>query len=289
MNGGDEEPTPRDDLSGLAGDIESLEQIFAGWEDTPRAAVTAYRQAIEALHGEALRRLIVALKGDPAALAALKSAVADEVVYAVLRRHGILRPSIGERVEAALASVRPMLAAHGGDVELVRVDPPAIEVRFTGACDGCPASTMTFHEGVKVAVEAACPEITEIRRARSSGGAAGSTPHLVSPFSLNRHGGWQQAGALAEIPEGGMRALAVGGQRLLLTRRGGVVSCFENACAHLGLTLDEGTVHDGVITCPHHGFQYDLATGECLTASTVALQAHAVRLVGDRVEVRLGG
>ena len=85
-----------------------------------------------------------------------------------------------------------------------------------------------------------------------------------------------------------MRAVLVGGERLLLARRGGAVTCFENACAHLGLELDGGPVADGVLTCPHHGFAYDLATGECLTAPTVQLRAHAVRLVGERVEVRLG-
>ena len=38
--------------------------------------------------------------------------------------------SLTERVERALEGVRPMLASHGGDVELVKVEPPAIDVRF---------------------------------------------------------------------------------------------------------------------------------------------------------------
>ena len=49
------------DLDRLLHDIESLETIFAGWEDTPRGAVKTYARAIEALHGEALRRLVRAL------------------------------------------------------------------------------------------------------------------------------------------------------------------------------------------------------------------------------------
>ncbi len=74
---------------------------------------------------------------------------------------------------------------------------------------------------------------------------------------------------------------------MILARRAGVVTCFQNACAHLGLTLDDGDLTEGIITCPHHGFRYDLATGECLTAPTVQLRPHAVRLVGSRIEVRL--
>ena len=98
--------------------------------------------------------------------AALREAATDEVVYAVLRHHGILKPSIAERVEAALESVRPVLAGHGGDVELVRVDPPAASIRFIGACESCPASALTIDAAVKTAVRAACPEITEIVQVR---------------------------------------------------------------------------------------------------------------------------
>lgn len=278
----------RNDIAHLVGDIERLELIFDGWDDTPRSAALAYGRAIEDLNAEALRRLVAALKRDPAALAAMKSAVTDEVVYAVLRRHNIVKPSLTERVEAALAGVRPMLASHGGDVELVSVAPPSIEVRFTGSCDGCPASQLTFHAGVKKAVQDACPEITEILQVKGmSSGSQGETVRYVSPFALPNEGNWYWASKLTDIPEGGVKAIVLEGEKILLSRRGSAVTCFQNACAHLGLALDEGEVVDGIITCPYHGFQYDLASGECLTAPSVQLQPHAVRVVGTRVDVRL--
>jgi Fe-S cluster biogenesis protein NfuA/nitrite reductase/ring-hydroxylating ferredoxin subunit len=279
----------RNGIARLAGDIEKLEMIFDAWEATPRSAAKAYGSAIEALNGEALRRLVAALKRDPAALAAMKTAVQDEVVYAVLRRHGIVRPSMTERVEAALESIRPMLASHGGDVELVSVNPPAIEVRFTGSCDGCPASQLTFHAGVKKAVEDACPEITEILQVKGTGAtsADGESVRFVSPFALGSGGTWHLAAKLHDIPEGGIKADHLDGEKILLSRRGSIVTCFQNACAHLGLALDDGDVTDGIITCPYHGFRYDLASGECLTAPAVQLQPHAVRVIGSRVEVRL--
>lgn len=279
----------RNGVAHLVGDIERLEMIFDGWDDTPRGAAKAYGLAIEALNGEALRRLITALKGDPAALAAMKSAVKDEVVYAVLRRHGLIKPSLTERVEAALEGIRPMLASHGGDVELVSVTPPAIEVRFTGSCDGCPASQLTFHAGVKKAVEEACPEITEILQVKGTGAtsANGESVRFVSPFALGSGGQWHSAARLQDIPEGGIKAQTLDGEKILLSRRGSIVTCFQNACAHLGLALDDGEVEDGIITCPYHQFQYDLASGECLTAPAVQLQPHAVRVIGNRVEVRL--
>ena len=264
-----------------------MELIFATWDETPKNAVNAYRTAIEALHGEALLRLVRALKEDPAALAAMKRAVGDEIVYAVLRRHGILKPSLAERVEVALAGIRPMLASHGGDVELIKLAPPAIEVRFLGACDGCPASQLTFHAGVKKAVEDACPEITEVRQVKGSGVVNENAVHFVSPFANQATSDWLDAGTLDDIPEGSVLSLSIGGEKVLLSRRGTMVTCFQNACAHLGFPIHDGDVEGGIITCPHHGFQYDLGSGECLTAPEVALQAHAVRVTGDKVQVRL--
>jgi nitrite reductase/ring-hydroxylating ferredoxin subunit/Fe-S cluster biogenesis protein NfuA len=279
----------RNDIAHLVGDVERLEMIFEGWDETARGAARAYGLAIEALNGEALRRLVSQLKRDPAALAAMKSAVTDEVVYAVMRRHGLIKPSLTERVEAALEGIRPMLASHGGDVELVAVAPPAIEVRFTGSCDGCPASALTFHAGVKKAVEEACPEITEILQVKgmASSPSNGETVRFVSPFALGAGGQWHYAAKLADVPEGGIKALLLDGEKILLSRRGSIVTCFQNACAHLGLALDDGEVEDGIVTCPYHGFRYDLSSGECLTAPAVQLQPHAVRVVGSRIEVRL--
>lgn len=287
MNAVDLVPTQRDTLVGYTGDIERPEALFTSWDEAQRSAAEAYRRAIEDLQGEAFRRLIRALKDDPAALQAMKTAAADEIVYAVLRHHNILKPSLRERVQAALDGVRPMLASHGGDVELVSVRPPSIEVRFTGACDGCPASALSFHAGVKKAVEEACPEITDILQVKESGAGANDSVRFVSPFALGAVDGWHLVCRLDEIPQGGMLRQVVGGENVILSRQGAVVSCFQNACAHLGLEIDGGAVEDSIVTCPWHGFRYDLASGECLIAPEVQLQPHMVRLIGNRVEVRL--
>jgi Fe-S cluster biogenesis protein NfuA/nitrite reductase/ring-hydroxylating ferredoxin subunit len=286
MNAIDIVPAQQVDLAGLLRDIERLEMIFAGWDSVPRNAAEAYRRAIEALHGEALQRLVRALKTDPAALAAMKAALADEIVYAVLRRHGIIKAGLGERIETALAGIRPVLASHGGDVELVKIAPPAIDVRFLGACDGCAASTLTFHAGVRKAVMDACPEITDVIQVKGTGGGTAEAARFVSPFA---DGNWLAAGTLQDIPDGGIRTFDAGGVDVILHRRGATMTCFEDSCSHLSLGISAGKITEGVITCPHHGFRYDLATGDCLTAPVVRLRAHSVRVVGDAVEVRLAG
>jgi Fe-S cluster biogenesis protein NfuA/nitrite reductase/ring-hydroxylating ferredoxin subunit len=277
-------PTVRHDLAGLVRDVESLEAIFATWDADRRGAVAAYRRAIEALHGEALARMIRALKAHPAALVAMKEAAGDEVIYAVLRRHGLIRPSLNERIEGALESIRPVLAAHGGDVRVIRVEPPAVEVSLVGACDGCASSALTFQAGIRKAIQDACPEITEVVHVR--GQPSGENARFASPFATSAGGAWLPACAVDEIPDGGARFVAIANEQVLLYRSGAVVTCFQDACAHLGRSLETGAIDAGVITCPHHGFRYDLANGECLGNAQIRLRARAVRIVSGRVEVR---
>lgn len=279
----------RRSLDALLSDIAALEALAQEWPEAQRHASTARVQAVDALNAEAFRRLIASLKETPGFSAALRAAASDELVYTVLRRHGVLKPSLFERVQNALDGVRPMLASHGGNVELVRVDPPAAEVRFLGACDGCPASMLTFVAGVREAITHNVPEIEEVRQLKGLGAASGGETHVVSPFAAHRDGGWSFAAKMQDIAEGETRVVVVADRSVLLSRFPGAVTCFENACAHMGLPFDHGIFEKGFVTCPHHGFQYALESGECLTAPQVQLQPHEVRVVGDRIEVRLAG
>jgi nitrite reductase/ring-hydroxylating ferredoxin subunit/Fe-S cluster biogenesis protein NfuA len=272
----------------LLEELDRLEDLVSAWESPYGTTALAYRRASDRVNAEAFRRLIARLRANPSAFGALKDALQDEVVYSVLRHHELVKPSLQERIEEALDGVRPMLALHGGDVQLVRVIlPAAIEVRFTGACESCPASVTTFTLGVKKALEAQCPEITDVRQVKGLSAAPTSGVRFVSPFAAHALDGWLAAGTLAEIPEDGVRHTTVDGEAVILTRAGGAIACYQNACAHLGFPLDGALVVDGTLVCPHHGFAYELASGECLTARGVQLRTHAVRVTGDDVHVRL--
>lgn len=278
-------------LASLVKPIESLEAIVQSWDESQRMTVLALRRATDDLHKEALARVIRGIKAQPGALEALTQVVGDEVVYAVLRHFNLVRPCLNERIEDALSSVRPMLQGHGGNVELVSIDPPdTVAIRLVGACDGCPASGLTLTEGIEKAIREYCPEITNINKLKGNVSPPGSNDTMVSfisPFALRSETGWQYAADLADIPERGVKAVQMAGQSLLLSRQHDHVSCFDNACAHMGKPLNMGAVADGVLTCPYHGFRYDLASGECLTASEVQLVPHAVRVRGSIVEVKV--
>ena len=67
-----------------------------------------------------------------------------------------------EKIEAALANIRPALQADGGDVELIGVDEGVVKVRLTGACGGCPMAKMTLRNGVERILKEKVPEVKEV-------------------------------------------------------------------------------------------------------------------------------
>jgi len=67
-----------------------------------------------------------------------------------------------DKVEEVLDMVRPMLIHDGGNVELINVSDGTVEVKLTGACAGCPMSTMTLKMGIEKLLKQEIPEIKEV-------------------------------------------------------------------------------------------------------------------------------
>jgi Fe-S cluster biogenesis protein NfuA len=110
------------------------------------------------LYGAGLTR-IVELVPDR-----LDDLIADPLVLNLLLLHGLHPVDLRTRVEDALASVRPLLGHHGGDVELLDIDEQvgAVHLRLLGSCDGCPSSSATLQHAVEKAIVEAAPEIVII-------------------------------------------------------------------------------------------------------------------------------
>lgn len=108
------------------------------------------------------------------------------------------------------------------------------------------------------------------------------------------HGAWTAGPASwtavlpeSDLPEGAVRPAEVDGRTILLTREGGQVGAIEDACAHAGGPLHEGTVEGGVVTCPWHGSQFRVADGACLRGpSTYPQRRLETRVRKGRIEVR---
>ena len=72
-------------------------------------------------------------------------------------------PTLRERVQGVLNLIRPAVQADGGDIELVDVAADGVvQVRFHGACHGCPSSTMTLQHGIERNLRERVPEVTRV-------------------------------------------------------------------------------------------------------------------------------
>jgi Fe-S cluster biogenesis protein NfuA len=70
---------------------------------------------------------------------------------------------VRDRVQGVLNLIRPAIQADGGDVELVDVDAEGVvQIRFHGACHGCPSSSMTLQDGIQRNLREKVPEVTRV-------------------------------------------------------------------------------------------------------------------------------
>jgi nitrite reductase/ring-hydroxylating ferredoxin subunit len=66
----------------------------------------------------------------------------------------------------------------------------------------------------------------------------------------------------SEIPVGKMKAVKFDGHEVCLADAGGNYCAIGERCTHVGAPLSEGTLKDHIVTCPWHGSQFDVRTGE---------------------------
>ncbi len=72
--------------------------------------------------------------------------------------------TLHEKVEAALETIRPYLAADGGNVRITEITPNnEVYLELMGACESCPMSAMTLKAGVEQAIISSVPEITAVK------------------------------------------------------------------------------------------------------------------------------
>jgi Fe-S cluster biogenesis protein NfuA len=72
-------------------------------------------------------------------------------------------PNVREKVQNVINLIRPAVQADGGDIELVDVSTTGVvQIRFHGACHGCPSSNMTLKDGIVRNLREKIPEVTEV-------------------------------------------------------------------------------------------------------------------------------
>ncbi|HSB46389.1 MAG TPA: non-heme iron oxygenase ferredoxin subunit [Candidatus Bilamarchaeum sp.] len=87
-----------------------------------------------------------------------------------------------------------------------------------------------------------------------------------------------RAAGLNEVKLGMSKAVTVNGRRIALFNVDGKIFATDNACLHQGGPLGDGELMDNVITCPLHGWQYDVCSGTCFNMPSKKLETFKVEV-----------
>ncbi|MDQ3579242.1 MAG: NifU family protein [Actinomycetota bacterium] len=276
---------PVDELRAAGDRIEVLLDASSSGGVVARERAEELVRLVADLYGAGLGRVLELMydlgRLDDEAMAAI---AADDLISSLLLIHGLHPYDVTTRVENALDSVRPYMATHGGDVELLEVtDEGVVRVRLLGSCDGCASSSVTLSLAVEGAIEAAAPEIVSIEVDTTETDAAKDAGPLISVDSLRSRlgavkpdgvgGAWEPAPLLTELEAGQVGTFTLGGVSLLGCRLGTDLFVFRDHCPRCssgmaGASLERRLgypVGDGVLRCPSCRSHYDVRlAGACL-------------------------
>jgi nitrite reductase (NADH) small subunit len=97
-------------------------------------------------------------------------------------------------------------------------------------------------------------------------------------------------GPVDQVPPGEGRAFVVGERRIAVFReRDGALHAVDDRCPHQDAPLSDGLLRAGHVICLHHGYRFDLATGDCLTDPACRIHPFGIRVEAGAIWVTPGG
>lgn len=260
---------------------EYIQALFNHSEPMVREATHRMLDGIDALHREALGRIIAGLAEHPELRDRL---IQDPVVQLVFELYGLWREDDIASVNRALELVRPYIESHGGQLEVLEVADGTVRVRLAGACHGCSGSTMTLKRGIETALRENYDGFKEMIVDQSVPVEAGTISLLDRTFEKPL---FLEVLSLAELPDGTLRGIVSGDARILLVRAAGEIYAYRNTCLDSPLPLDLGTLDGTLLRCSWHGCLFDVTTGRALGPTKGELVSYPVGLEDDMIRVAI--
>ena len=98
-----------------------------------------------------------------------------------------------------------------------------------------------------------------------------------------------RAASKSDVPAGKIREVQVNGAAVALANVGGKFCAINGVCMHESGPLGEGELEGQVVTCPWHGWQFDVTTGKVVQNPTIGVESYPVEVRGEDVFVDVGG
>ena len=97
---------------------------------------------------------------------------------------------------------------------------------------------------------------------------------------------WIRVAALSEVERGSALEVVAGGEVVALFNVEGQVYALDGICPHQGGPLGKGQLCGHTITCPWHGWQFDVTSGQHLVNASICHRRFEVKIEGEQVFVR---
>jgi nitrite reductase/ring-hydroxylating ferredoxin subunit len=93
---------------------------------------------------------------------------------------------------------------------------------------------------------------------------------------------------VSQVASGAGTVVSAGGKAIAVFNIGGTFYALANACTHVGGPLGEGRVQGTTVTCPWHGSQFDVTSGQVIKGpARRPVATYPVRVQGDDVFVAI--
>ena len=98
---------------------------------------------------------------------------------------------------------------------------------------------------------------------------------------------FERVADVKDIPMGESLVIEQGGHSVAIFNISGNFHAINSLCPHQGGPLGEGLVDGHIVTCPWHGWQFDVTTGESPLNSTVTQPCYELKVEGNDVLLKL--
>jgi nitrite reductase/ring-hydroxylating ferredoxin subunit len=98
----------------------------------------------------------------------------------------------------------------------------------------------------------------------------------------------KRVAAVADCPAGHQLELVVGGRIIALFNCDGQFYALDGVCPHQGGPLAKGQLHGCILTCPWHGWQFDIRTGQNQLSQNVVQPIYRCKTEGSDIYLEMG-
>lgn len=277
--------------------FEQLEILLESIEQHPDEKVRDHVRALVFslldLHHTAISRMLEVISEHDAKDKILKDFSNDDVIKAILMVQDLMPESLETRINQALGEARKKLSEYEADVELVKIEDNTAYLKLFGGGASMNVSTAVLKAEIEHFLHEFTPDLFNVKYEDTIAPPKQPIKLVqIKPFQPKTEGGDQNMLPVirADQVAANSKQVIESGEdiNLLICNVAGTFYAFENRCPHQNQTLGEGLLEGGVLTCPWHGYQFDIKRGgRCLTDPSLKLESLPLKVENDVIKVKL--